>query len=448
MRTSIVHRLAAAVVALGTIACGDNLVREEPLEATSGAQLKLVGYLFDDGTLQWRADELYDVALHTRCARQLWIDGIERCVPVAAEAVYTDAECTTVVGRAEALIPPKYFIGHDRIDGERVPARFYRAGTETELVNVVYERRDGACEGPLLELPGSIYYELIEEIPGVVMVPVRTESIGTGRVGLRALVADDGLLAPIAFEDRELETECRPARGADGSSACEPVNATAATVFADPTCSEPAIADDDPAPRVARVDGVSGCPRYHAAGAPIAPPVYRRAGTACELVPLFPGDGWRALGDRLALAPVERSLDADERRLGRMVMRADDLYAVDGELFDGATRTACEPLELAGEVRCVPTPSATALVRYLAGCGLEVRIAEVPAQPCTPVAFALATTALGYEVHAIGDPYAGALYEWVGTCRPYVPPPGVVVHALGPALPPDVFAGALPAEDR
>jgi hypothetical protein len=446
MRASIVRCLAA--LAPGAIGCGDNIVREEPLEATSGSQLKLVGYLYDDGTPQWRADELYDVALHTRCARRRWIDGVERCVPVAADAVYTDADCTTVVGRAAPLVPPKYFIGRDRIDGELVPARFYRAGTETDPVVEVYERRDGACEGPVFEPPGSTYYTIIEEIPGVVMVPLRTETIGAGRVGLRALVADDGLLAPIAFEDRELAVDCRPARGDAGSAACEPVTATTAAVFADPACTEPAVADTEPTPSVVRVDGVSGCPRYHAAGAPIAPPVYRRAGAACEQVPAIPGETWRALGERLALAPVERDLDPGEGRLGRMVVRTDGLYAVDGELVDSATRSACEPLQLAGAVHCVPTPTAPALVRYHAGCGLEVRVAEVPAQPCAPIAFALAATAAGYEVHAIGDPVADALYEFVGACRPYVPPPGVVVHALGPALPPGVFAGALPAEDR
>ena len=456
MRPPITRRLhgarclAAAVLACGAgaAACGENLAPDEPLGATSGTQLKLVGYLFDDGTLQWRGDELYDAALHVRCTRQRWIDGIDRCVPVAAEAVYTDAGCTTVIGRRVDVIPPKYFVVHDWIDGELVPARVYRAGTMTDPVTAVYARRDGVCEGPFAELPGTTYYTLTEEILGAALVPVRTETIGTGRVAVRALAADDGLVVPVAFEDRELAVDCRPARLADGSSACEPEEATTTAVFADPTCTEAAVADTAPAPRIVRVDDAAGCSRYHGVGAPIAPPVYRRNGTVCELVPAIPGDRWRALGEPLALAPVERGLDAGERRLERVIVRADDLHAVDGELFDTATRTACQPLELAGALRCVPTPTTPAIVRYLAGCSFEVRVAELPAQPCEPVGFALASTADGYEVHAIGDPVVDSLYEWVGFCRPYVPPPGVVVHALGAPLPPEVFAGALPAEDR
>jgi hypothetical protein len=441
--------LALGAAALGAVGCGDNIVTVAPLEATSGLRLKLVGYHFDDGTLQWRGDELFDATLHTRCTRRTWIDGVERCVPLVADAVYTDAGCTMVVGRGVESPRPKYFLGHDELLGERVPARLYRAGAASDdAVTEVYRRRDGACEGPFVEEPGSTYYAVGEEIAGATLVSLRTEMVGTGRIVVRALAADDGLLVPLAFEDGELAVDCRPQTDADGRSACAPASATTPAAFADPTCTEPVVAAVIPPPSVVRVDDASGCSRYHGVGASIAPPIYRRVGAACELVPPIPGEAWRAVGEPLALAPVERELETSDRRLGRMVVRTDDLYAIDGELFDRATRTACQPLELAGMARCVPTPIAPAVVRYHPGCALELRVVELPAQPCARIGFALAYGAEGYEVRVIGDPVVDPVYEWVGVCRPYVPPPGIVVHALGAAIPPEVFAGALPAEDR
>src|SRR5687767_4599002 len=106
------------IYALVLAACGDNALPQEPLFAgLSGSRIKLQWYLYQDGARELDTTAFYDAGLHARCAPLKWGDDTLRCVPPADDTVFTDADCTTEIGRSINTRPKTHFIGYDWIAG-------------------------------------------------------------------------------------------------------------------------------------------------------------------------------------------------------------------------------------------------------------------------------------------------------------------------------------------
>jgi len=433
-----------ALIVLGGVACGDNTPVNDVFVPTSGSRLALQWYRYDDGTQEPDDGEFYDAQLHVDCRPALWSDDVVRCVPVVDDAVYVDAACEQLVGRAVISVRPRYFLAH-AWDGTSRPTGLFRAGPETTPITQYYELREGACVGPLIA-DAVTYYEVADEVLGADLVPVRDGEIGDGRLGLRVHETDDGVQVPFGVHDRDLDVDCAPVTRAGGAT-CEPTTATRADYFRDPGCVDPAVVVDEaePGPTIASVvDPESGCAAYRAIGEPLGSPVYRRDAGACVAVVLPAGLRALAVAAPVALPAIERTIeDVAERRLQRILVSDGAIRFADDRLLDTATRGECRRHALGDTTRCIPAAVATGTSLFTAGCVVEVLVAELPEHACDPVTFATVATAVGIDVHAIGDPVTG-LYRFDGwQCLPYTAAPGTVVRALGPPIDPEAFMAAV-----
>lgn len=429
-------------------ACGDDLDAPPAYAPASGAQLQLERYRYADGTEQTDTSMFYDTKLHAECTPQPWADGTLRCTPAGDEARFTDAACTVAVGLAES--PPRRptsFLGYDLVDGALRPARLYRVNGTTDAFAQYYLQRGDACTGPFPSPFATDYYTLGALEPTDALALTDSE-LGAGRIGLHIREAADGMHVPIAVWDRELEVACTPAANGD-TVACEPNGAVAATEFLDPACHEPAVVAPvlDGAPPAATVVDALGCTRYHAVGDEVDAAVYHRDGDACTRVGFPLASRTFRLGPELALPQLARTVEGGARRLREITLSPvddPDLRFVGDRLVDTATREECTRVTVDDVTSCLPTSVAPVLTLYRTGCLVPVGVVEVVEPTCTPVAFAAQPSddGDGLDVFAIGDPVTEPLYDG-NTCTVYAPPPGHVVRALGPALPPDAFPTAL-----
>jgi hypothetical protein len=425
-------------------ACGDQVHVEPTDEPASGTRLKAEWLFYGDGSRQVAPAAYYDTALHARCTPRDWADGTVRCVPEADVAHYIDATCETAVGYAEVIGTPRLFLAYDR--GR--PAVIYHASTTAiDPPAQLYDLVDGECTGPRSAPADFPWFEISGA--GDVVELTERETAGDDRLALRVRESADGLHVPLGLRDTQLDVPCRPE-----ADACVPQIDDVAGVFLDDLCETPGVAvplGADP-PRVVRVETAQGCPAFHAVGAPFDGPLYRRQGTACRPAFVVPPPRGFALGEPIELAPLVREVEAPRgRRLAAIALSSGALRIYDERMFDTATRAECVPTEYEGVVRCTPATVLPALVLFTAGCQHEIRIAEVPARSCERAAFAAYTPpeVIGPELHAIGSPVTGPLYDLrSGACAPYVAPAGTTPAALGPVLPPDTFVGGHPAGER
>ena len=225
-----------------------------------------------------------------------------------------------------------------------------------------------------------------------------------------------------------------------------------ATLFHDPVCEESAITvfDGDAVPTLARVTDPSGCARYHAVGAELTGAVYRREGLTCVRAVAVPGRRVFAVAAELDLQLFGRTIeDVARRRLQRIVLSAGDLRFVDARLYDTATRADCQRRTIGEAVRCLPAAVTDASVLYTPSCAVEVRVAEIPQRTCEPIGFAIATTADGMDIHAVGDRATTTLYSFSGgTCTAYPGAPGNVLRMLGPPIAAEAFSRAVSYGER
>jgi hypothetical protein len=403
-------------------------------------------YRYDDGTEQPEPNEFYDAEEHTSCRPLRWTDGVVRCIPVADAAMYVDQTCTDLVGRGTTITHPTHFIGFDRNRGRLAPARIYRAGAETAEVTQFYEKQDGVCNGAITD-PAIKYYAIGRELDASELVAIRDTELGEGAVGLRIRETDDGLVDAFGLHDRDLDVECAPERNPGSAAHCEPIGAAPASVFRDSSCDEPAILVDvrNLVPAIAAVADSAGCTSYHRVGGEVSDALYRRDGVTCVATVRSPTQRVFAVDAPIELPLLGRTLEeVPGRRLQRMILSEGDLRFADDLLFDTAIRAECQRRVVDGVTRCIPAAIATATTLFTAGCVIEVRVAELPQRTCERPAFALATADDGMiDIHAIGDPVSGTLFESVdGGCQPYIGAPGAVLRALGPQLDPRTFVGA------
>ncbi|HUS33161.1 MAG TPA: hypothetical protein VMZ53_31885, partial [Kofleriaceae bacterium] len=377
-----------------------------------------------------------------------WIDGTTRCVPEAEDAIWSDAACTTAIGRGILITKPKYFIGHDLVEGSAVASHVYAALDPIPAPGEYYELHDGTCTGPFSTPSEDVYYQLGGEVDTVAL----DESvIGDGRLALRVRTSNDGSITPIGIFDRELAVDCEPVEDATGGTYCEPVYASTASLFADARCEQPAVGFvtvPSPQPLVARREQNGDCPTYHRLGAELTTPVYQRQGNACVVagVPLphvFP------LVEEAVLAPVDRAVEPSSRRLRRIIASADGLVAYSSRLVDTAIRGDCARYPVGDIERCLPPTTIFVETLYEAGCTQRMRVASVPTRSCHPPAFVLSATDPP-TVAALGDVTTQATYrlESTGACSPYTPPRDRELRTLGPPLPDDTFLAARPFGER
>jgi hypothetical protein len=444
-----------ALVIICLAACGDNRPRIQELEPTSGTRLSIEQYQFDDGTRLVQPTAFYDRRMHARCTPQEWIDGVIRCVPDAEVAFYREDTCVTLFGVGNAIEHATHFLASDTRDDLSVwPARAFEAnGRFDEPVATGYVKRGTSCNPVgIPQLETTTYWNLGGETGGEDLVPITEREIGDGRLGLAVRESDDGALVPLGFVDHDLGVPCAPAP----SGACEPTTAPISEVFADNTCTQPAIlvGNDEPVPPVAGRRGSDGCRVFHTVETTQAARAFRDTGGGCASVAT--GQRVLPLGAPVELPLVTRTIDdAPKRRMQRITVplsladRDDDVQVVTTRVFDTATRTECE-LRQSGDpikhpLRCLPTALAPIVRLFQPGCIVERRFAEVPAVGCEPFAFAMHDTGETLEIHAIGDPFDGTAYTiQFGGCTPYTPSAGTSLFLVGPLLPADAFVGAVP----
>jgi hypothetical protein len=435
-------------LALGLVcaACGDNLPRPaDQFTPVSGSRLALQKYRYDDGTEQAVATEFYDTELHVRCIPQPWPDGAVRCVPTADDAAYTDPACTALVGLGRTIAKPTHFIVRDAAAGG-VVIHVFRASAATGPVAQTYGIAGGACVGPVPVPPGLMsFFAVGGEVDAAALVALHTAEIAGDRLSLQVRETDDGLRVALGLRDRALDTACAATVQGDGSVACEPASAVAASWFRDPGCSEPMVAVASPAdPAIAKLVEPSGCASYHRIAGEVAPPVYRRDGDACT--PVDPSTLGRlfALGAPIELPVLDRSLEVvPGHRLQRVVLGHGDLRFADDRLFDTATDVDCKPRALRDTFRCIPASVVAATTLFSdSGCTAQVRIAEIPQRTCERPAFATANRP--FQVRAIGEVAAGPLFRADGgTCQPYAGAPGDELRALGQPIDLTTFPSAI-----
>lgn len=448
--------MRAIAIALLLAACGDGRTVDEVFVATGGSRLALQRYRFADGTEQDDPTELYDTALHVRCAPDHWIDGALRCVPIADAAVFRDATCTELVGRADLIEKPTHFLAYEWRGDERLPARVVRAGAATDPITMGFELRDGVCVGPFATDGDAMYFATIDDVADLEPVGLTETETGDGRLGIRVRASDDGAQVPFGFRDRELDVPCTPAVDPDGDTTrCEPTDVTPTSTYLDDTCTEPVVvvAAGDPVPAIATLADARGCSGYFRIGEAVSGPIYTRSGTSCTRVAVTPDARIFALAAQpIELVSLARTVeDTGGRRLQRIVLSDGALRFLDAPLFDTATRASCRRVAVADPetdkpptIRCLPAELAPAARLATAGCAVAVPAVIQEPDACARLAFAAYAGDAGPEIRAIGDCVTDALFVGVpGSCQPFAPPAGDEVHALGPAIDPTVFLDAI-----
>lgn len=438
--------LVAGGLGLG-LGCGDNGGGAPIVTAISGDRLAVTWMGYDDGARHAQAGQLYDRREQAMCVPFRWGDGVIRCVPRAEPAIFVDADCTQVVGRAQAIDRPTHFIGYERIDNELIPTRLYRAGRAVATARFYWERRDGVCVGPFNTQDTSVDHAVTAEVDGGGLVAMGEDEIGDGRLVVTIATAADGARMPTGVRDRQLDLRCTPTVRPDGQVGCDPIATTPTSWFADPQCRAPVavVADTAPVPPVTSVIDRDGCADYYRVAAEVTGPLYRKLGDACG--PATPPARSRAYDAATAIelgTLARASEDVAGQRLQRIVLDAGGIRFYDQRLLDSATAADCAPVELDDRARCLPTALATGTTLFgSAACTFAVPVVELPQPTCGRPAFAL--TVGTRELRAIGDPLLVPLYQRApdASCAPYQPPSGSVVRALGPALAPTAFVGGV-----
>jgi hypothetical protein len=442
--------MRAAVWLLLVAACGDNGIPRDPLfTGLSGSRMKLQWYLYQDGARQLETAAFYDVHLHVRCEPKRFVDDVIRCAPIADTTVFRDNECTMEVGTATDIRTPKYFVGHDRIDGELRAARLLRAGARIETAPAqFFERRDGACV-QIGEPPTVSYFEIASADNIDELAEVWSEHMEGERLGLRILAGIDNLIAPVGYIDQQLGFDCQPEVRPNGSAACVPTEAVASAHFADPGCDERLVVGTAP-PRTVSVLDANGCTDYFGAGDQHVGIVYRRHNDGtCQRASLPPGEHAYRVGAALELAAVERIVEDDTtHRLQRIAVAAGPMLTLDDRLYDTATRTDCRSIGNGELAICVPT-NAAAGVRVFANdkCTRELLVADLPRAQCSRSAFAVIEE---MSIHSIGAAYPSPTYtlDAGGTCRLRPAVFNRVPHLLGPPVPPTTFVAGVVFSER
>lgn len=443
------------LVLFGVVACGDNLmIVEESPETRGGERLELYWYEMEGGGREQvpgtRAAggpgiRMFDREREEACEVLEWSDGKYRCTPGIdpqeafgyewPSTVFVDPSCTETRGLSSR--PRTYFV-HGEWIGERfVTSALVRSG-DTFASGEYYERRDGACHGPIATDDSRYLWSVEGGFPGItLMTLVRDELATTARIGHEALVGEDGTRLHLGFFDRELATPCTLINGEDDVR-CAPegveIEDSPRRTFADAACSTPAVADVSVDTRFAfEVSYDTWCSTHWELGPARQMPVFELDHGTC--VPAGMGE-YRA-GSPITLPVVELAL-ADKPG------RIDDTLAAGATIgvYDTETRAACSTrYDWFGQhTKCMPNASWIHEEFRDPACLQPIEVTRQFARSCSRVArFATSDYKTFAEIGARIDELFTVIDE---RCVPLVPPDGYAYHTLGARISGESFARA------
>ena len=188
---------------------GDSTVSIEP---ESGERLQL--QMWSGGGIEW-AKAVHDVELDAPCHFAMATDGDLYCFPgyeaasASVQVVFTDEDCTEVVGRAwesDCTQLARYTMLQEVSDCHPRQYTAYEVGAEVDLPETIYERDyQGNCVATDTMGQG---HELTE-IPIQDLVGVSSEIAPRTRdLGVLLYVSEDGLRLPMSAYDVEGDFTC------------------------------------------------------------------------------------------------------------------------------------------------------------------------------------------------------------------------------------------------
>lgn len=333
-------------------------------EAESGTRLRAVRLVPAEGEatlIGW-----HDAELDVECSFFSAADGRTRCLPGGAMVTsFADATCETPA--RELGCEPAFLLDMLASAGCPTHNRVYEPA-EARHLDRLYHRMGADCVELSAEpIDARVYVELPpDHFVGADFAEVE----GSGRIGLRGLVGEDGSHQRGGLWDRERDESCglRLTPSAMIARApCVPLYATAAVRRAGPSCEDPyALSYDSecgtsgtPEVAVESIYGECYLERYdvYDVGAPV--PLEELDAVECRV----PSGATGAFG--LTAAPPERLVWFDvhpvgSTRLQRMAAEEPSGIAVPlGWYYDAELEMTCHPQRFAdGVVRCAPSEPA------------------------------------------------------------------------------------------
>ena len=271
----------ARLVALGLLvvaACSDSVDDDG---AHSGSRLKIVDWVFDDGTRQWKG--FHDAKLEQDCQALVWDDGTYYCTP-GTLVQYADPGCT------QPIIVGTSALGYERpfTPCGNTTTHVFEVGNQLTLPRYYYAQDAmGRCLSQTPDQTQTLF-SVGAEVPRSELVELAvTAPSGTGRVQTRYLTSSDGMQFPWLLHDQQLGLDCT-ATGFDGqqSVSCSPA-AAEAKYSRDSACSVPVAAVDlgCPSPSVAMQPSTSACPTeqyFSVDPTPVISPLFEMTGSTCS----------------------------------------------------------------------------------------------------------------------------------------------------------------------
>ena len=450
----VVRRTLLVVVAIG---CGDNAPARDLDTVVSGARLRVTHHVFDDGTRQVETEWLRDAARGEDCAPIVWSDGGRYCTPASQSAVFTEATCTDLVGRALPGTAPRYFHREFVLRGVGLPSRLYAAREPVTAPALVWALLDGQCVGPVDADPDATYHALGPALDASTFARVTRRARPLGpRLESAVYTSDDGLQLPLWRElhDTMLDLPCTPF-AIDGATdaACAP-EMPLATYFRDDACSAAALAIRSGAeqPVYVEYEDATACPAYAHVGEAIAlPTAYRRTAAGCIATIPSSDERFFAIGEPLDLAVLSRTRTPARERLAHIELGAGDHTIDHVWLYDAQLDIECELVVTPEGERCLPRSSLAAEREPTfsdESCTAPLALVLVPSTTCRLPTHVVDRTT-GVTVRALA-PYAGAIYHLStgDRCLPYALAGTARSYALGPEVPLSAFASATTVIDQ
>lgn len=384
----------------------------------------------------------YDPVLDTECGFRVSVDGRVRCEPfgVSSTPVYLDDACTEAAYEAApGCERPEYvsiFTGVAICERPSPSAAWtlHRLGDRVEVADL-FRRNALGCER--LDAAGAEVYPLVpldlDTLVGAEIEP------GSGAwVVEDRLVADDGSTQPFELRDTRRGARCtlpwQALVGRGDRAPCLP-EGTATIIEGGASCIETwayghagseCRAEPELAIQVASdVCGALGPVEVYAVGAPI-PEADRVFGEECGASVSRDEDLYRVTGTAEDAVPWLERVRHGTGRIQRLSLGRGDLSFPIG-LYDAELETECLPLEIDGELRCVPgglpglargpslyvDDACTQLGAHGGPCRSEWLLETAPSSSCprSPVPIV--------AVHRVGALAAGAYrIDETGACVP------------------------------
>ena len=410
------------------VGCGDNA---PPAGPHSGSRIELRYFTYADGTRQRDLATYHDAARDEPCTPVRWSDGARYCTPDAGEAVFSDAACTTAVGRIVAGAPaPPYFTRMYFVLGTPYPSRLLPTGAAIAAPPARWELHDGSCQGPLPNDGAFDYYALGAEVTDVARIK-RSLPYGSGPLQTLDDTSDDGLVAPAAIYDRVAGGCTAEDRANADRVECVPEDSAPAPYFHDAACSEPVMPiEGSVIPSIARqrAPDTRCWHSYTVVGELADPRLFQLVGGACVEVAAPGGQRFFSTGPELALRTLDREREQTDRRLRRIDRVSSDLRVEDVLLYDSELAADCR---LDASLRCVPATEATVHPYFAdANCQTMIELAIAPAGACDPPS-AFATR--GDQLVPVLAPYTDPIYELStgDTCGLHAPPAPFAAFSIG-----------------